>query len=671
MPTPTVTTSGALNFCNGGSVSLTSSVTAGNQWYQNGTAISGATAQTYTTSTPGTYTVIVTSAGCSSSPSANQVITAPSGSTLDSDGDGVPDECDLDDDNDGILDTNECVNPIGAAVIWSGDGSYGLNPQILQPSVIANNGTIAASKGDGLTSISIFMSSYQLSGISASTTTLSGAISQNDYVEYQFKTSNWSTSVPNSMQYIFDRTSVFHQSVNPIDYRFAVAISTDNFATSTVLLTDLSSRKSNTIQVYKNPDYALEPNKQYKVRVYFYSLASSGAILFDNFTIRVTQYCDTDGDGIPDYLDLDSDNDGCLDAIEGAGGFTASDLTSASGTVKVGVGSSASNQNLGIVVDANGVPTLVGANGQGVGDSKNALANSQCAEICTEPVNGNLFEWNYPGDSLSSSPLISTIPSQPGSDYGYTFDIYNLDNSFNMIINGVPLANNELEFQSIVAGTQNINQNIEFLDGTHWEDGTIPAIYQLYGDQANARPIIRVNISSNGIVTLFASKVSADNENYELYPARFKTGNSFNTIPWNTSSSNEVSISQNVIGDTSMKGFGYGKKITPCFCYKPASTSGITLNTTHGITSLGRAGKDQGDNWPMVRKGAWTALESKTKGFVVNRISTSFGVNAIPNPVEGMMVYDEEAKCLKIYTLKDGASSMAWHCMVTPACPNK
>src|SRR5690606_32369624 len=30
------------------------------------------------------------------------------------------------------------------------------------------------------------------------------------------------------------------------------------------------------------------------------------------------QLCDTDGDGIPDYLDLDADNDGCPDAVEGA-----------------------------------------------------------------------------------------------------------------------------------------------------------------------------------------------------------------------------------------------------------------------------------------------------------------------------------------------------------------
>ena len=103
----------------------------------------------------------------------------------------------------------------------------------------------------------------------------------------------------------------------------------------------------------------------------------------------------------------------------------------------------------------------------------------------------------------------------------------------------------------------------------------------------------------------------------------------------------------------------------PPYCYKPAITSGTALDTNHGITALGRAGA-KNDNWPMVRKGAWTALESKTKGFVVNRIPTTAQVIAIANPVEGMMVYDVEADCLKINI--DGTPS-GWKCLNTQTCP--
>ncbi len=72
--TPTVTTSGALSFCNGGSVTLTSSATSGNQWYKDGVLISGATNRTYVANTAGAYTVVVTTGGCSSSASAGRTV---------------------------------------------------------------------------------------------------------------------------------------------------------------------------------------------------------------------------------------------------------------------------------------------------------------------------------------------------------------------------------------------------------------------------------------------------------------------------------------------------------------------------------------------------------------------------------------------------------------------
>lgn len=96
---------------------------------------------------------------------------------------------------------------------------------------------------------------------------------------------------------------------------------------------------------------------------------------------------DTDGDGIPNNLDLDSDNDGCSDAIEGASTtITNSNLVNSS---MPGGNSGATSgsynqpviQNLGNNVDTNiasasyGVPTIAGT-GQAIGTSQNALINS-------------------------------------------------------------------------------------------------------------------------------------------------------------------------------------------------------------------------------------------------------------------------------------------------------
>ncbi|MCF2221524.1 hypothetical protein H9Q08_19850 [Chryseobacterium sp. PS-8] len=123
--------------------------------------------------------------------------------------------------------------------------------------------------------------------------------------------------------------------------------------------------------------------------------------------------------------------------------------------------------------------------------------------------------------------------------------------------------------------------------------------------------------------------------------------------------------------------YTYDCGLVPTSCYKPAVTDSNAYPTKHGITSLGRAGTDS-DNWPMVRQSAWTALESKTKGFVVNRVrfNTSNqpvaddGITlVITSPVEGMMVYDTTSNCLKVYTSNDGGFSFAWHCMSTQACP--
>lgn len=67
-PQPTISVNGS---------QLTSSAATGNQWYLNGTAISGATGQVYNATTNGTYTVSATVSGCTSAASAPQAYTAP------------------------------------------------------------------------------------------------------------------------------------------------------------------------------------------------------------------------------------------------------------------------------------------------------------------------------------------------------------------------------------------------------------------------------------------------------------------------------------------------------------------------------------------------------------------------------------------------------------------
>lgn len=74
--TPTVAPGGPTSFCAGGSVTLTSSSSSGNQWYKDGNAISGATGQTYNATASGNYTVVVMTSDCPSAASAATSVTA-------------------------------------------------------------------------------------------------------------------------------------------------------------------------------------------------------------------------------------------------------------------------------------------------------------------------------------------------------------------------------------------------------------------------------------------------------------------------------------------------------------------------------------------------------------------------------------------------------------------
>lgn len=165
-------------------------------------------------------------------------------------------------------------------------------------------------------------------------------------------------------------------------------------------------------------------------------------------------------------------------------------------------------------------------------------------------VDGGDFGWSC--SDCPTNPVEENF-TQPATNAGFTLDIFVLDNSFNMEINGVDLATQEIEFQS--NGTSGIN--VRFADGDEYETNT-QDIWQMEGDAEN--PLIRVEIGPNGDVSLFGSKVSGG----PLFPLELINGNTLNTITWNTIGSNTVIARQNVVGATEMRGTGYGLSEMPC-----------------------------------------------------------------------------------------------------------
>lgn len=139
---------------------------------------------------------------------------------------------------------------------------------------------------------------------------------------------------------------------------------------------------------------------------------------------------DTDGDGLPNHLDLDSDNDGCADALEGSGKFTVKSLSTASTLLANGVGSSAkSRQNLGTIVTTSGANIGIpidAKSGQAIGNSQKAGQTAITKKPEDKSVNiGNSATFNVEDiayqtttyDKVTKKPDYSTKTAATGVAY--------------------------------------------------------------------------------------------------------------------------------------------------------------------------------------------------------------------------------------------------------------
>lgn len=284
-------------------------------------------------------------------------------------------------------------------------------------------------------------------------------------------------------------------------------------------------------------------------------------------------------------------------------------------------------------------------NNNGSGTCNNIRTNQigfVSGPICTEEVDG--------ADFSTQNGTVTTF-NQPATDYGFQFDIYTLDNSFNLTINGVQLATQEIQFQT--AGTT--GQNIRFTDGSIWEDGTVPSIWQMTGNAS--APIVRVVISPTGAVSMYGSKTSGG----PLFPLELFNGNTFNTVTWNTTSSNTVVATQSVVGVTYMTGHGNGVRVVPCHCTKPGA-----IGTPDGFGKMGilTKGTPNVANWPESVPNGHIVMDAAHKGFVINHMTTAQRDALIA--VDGMIIYNTDLNCVQLYRgTAPGVDSdrKGWNCI--------
>ena len=331
---------------------------------------------------------------------------------INNDGDAYPDGCDLDDDNDGISDIDEglvttpgqpacggqtVLNFNNAYTEESGDGNINtflLNETFRFPAVAPGvdalvtitelNGTTLPVFDDNTSNPNSFQprSAFSLTNIGDRAytefqfdfVTTGGFVGVNDVVIPQFFVNfndvdgnnsygeqNWS-QLPDG--YVVD---------NPTELTIA---NENNFIVGTAGNIEYPAVTNNFPQVNYSTVHSGKSSYTIRLGVVARQAGASASgrqhnVEFDcvtNFNNPgSTTVVDTDNDGIPNHLDLDSDNDGCFDALEGDGGILASQLDG-TGAIEITTNG----------VDSNGVPNDASGGQADVSSTDNLVIGSQC-----------------------------------------------------------------------------------------------------------------------------------------------------------------------------------------------------------------------------------------------------------------------------------------------------
>ena len=568
---------------------------------------------------------------------------------VDTDNDGTEDYLDLDSDGDNCPDAVEGGDNITRAML---NGSNAIGTNI---SGTLNSPAIATVDADGVPVITNTGSTFNVDG-QAQGQTAGSAYTSNPAAVAGTASSNQtivSGSAPSALSLTGSTGTIQWQS------------STDN-----VTFANISGATSS----------SYFPGTMTSTTYYRAVVSSLGgcSVNTNSVVITVVPNTDSDGDGIVDYNDLDDDNDGILDTTEGQCINTSNPSTDGFDSPLV---ATVNGNNIQSVNPYNGWGAETGGanafnvirvNGAGYASGPdNAQSGNQYIDINSRSA------YVYKNITLTSPAVFSGsawFANRESSNGGYApwstkIEIRNETTGITVAqgntINFTSSISDEIWYNSSInsvalpAGTYRIRMfvgNFGHLDSISYcfskdtdEDGT-PDHLDLDSDNDGCADALE------GDENVIASQLTSN---------RISGTVDANGVPNLVNAGGAADI-----GSDQGQGIGeaYNAAIqSGCLCYKPAQTTGTALDTNHGITALGRAGADN-SNWPMVRKGAWTVLEAKTKGFVVNRL-TDAQITDIPSADlrEGMMVYNITQDCLQINI--DGTAT-GWKCFNTQTCPD-
>ena len=312
---------------------------------------------------------------------------------VDTDNDGVIDADDLDDDNDGILDTEE-----DSCISFATGNGLNLDSAEFQ-NILSNFPTLTSFEDFESFSNGNNPNSLVYSGFSLSTTPTNSVISGSTYGTNPFSGSRQvnfpiSNGVDNTVVITFNSPVIgfglkfgdIHDGATP-QSTFSISFdgttiwsSNDHYTGGTGLATnDIDGTTQITVGngIYNHFGYFNPSASISEVTITLSGQGTGDNFVFDDIAF-ITQEClntDTDGDGIPNRLDLDSDNDGIPDVIE-SDGIDAdkdgkADRVVGTSSNTNGVPSSAGTGNTPITTDADSLPDYldIDADNDGIPDN--------------------------------------------------------------------------------------------------------------------------------------------------------------------------------------------------------------------------------------------------------------------------------------------------------------
>ncbi|WP_366184190.1 T9SS type B sorting domain-containing protein [Flavobacterium ovatum] len=497
------------------------------QWFFNGGALAGETTNSYTPTAPGYYNVRGTISGCPTAIPLFSDKTPVSECPTDLDGDGVNDNIDIDNDNDGITNCTESYGNQSINISNSNSGTVYSNSftGVTTTSTTAStNPFIGNADGSFVTEIPAGTESFV-------TQKLTFAQSISIAMEY-VSTANSNDLLNASAEYIVNSDT--NKTITVTNPSNQLLIDTDYDGIYESGVTQYSSfeirfRLNNVVPLAAGTgDFKFSTYLTNSVSITHKNLSETNG---NKSTFKLIATCvpkDTDGDGKADQIDDDSDNDGILDRIE-AQGNTALVLTNTD-TNKDGIDNAFGTGLTPIDTDSDGIPDYIDwdSDNDGINDIDESGTNATNTDIdndgiknyreldsdndlCLDVIEAGFLDPNNDG-ILGNSPITVNSKGQVTSAAGYTSPSNNYIIAAPIVITNQPIVPPTCELQP---ATITVTDNGE---SYQWQISTNGSTWN---------PITN-NATYNGATTnsLLISAVTNSMNNYKYQVFINKTGNS-------------------------------------------------------------------------------------------------------------------------------------------------